>query len=105
MNTICPKECKRRINNNANIEVIDIRETFEYEFSNIGCKNIPMQTLLDNVNDLNNDKTYVLMCKTGQRAEALANLLKCEKGFSNILVMTDGITGWQQKNDPSLILE
>ena len=105
MNTICPKECKLKMNSNDNIELIDIREAFEYEFSNIGSKNIPMQTLLDNVNELDHDKTYILMCKTGQRAEALANLLKYEKGFSNVLVMTNGITGWKQKNNPSLILE
>ena len=45
------------------------------------------------------------MCKTGQRATALANLLECEKGYKNIRVMDGGITGWQQKNDPSLIIE
>ena len=64
MNTICPKECKLKMNENDNIELIDIREAFEYEFSNIGCKHIPMQTFLDNANDLDPKKTYVLMCKS-----------------------------------------
>ena len=56
MNTICPKECKLKMNSNDNIELIDIREAFEYEFSNIGGKHIPMQTFMDNSNDLDPKK-------------------------------------------------
>ena len=105
MNTICPKECKHKMQADPSIQVIDIREAFEYEFCNLGNNHVPMQTFLDNADDLDKTQTYVLMCRTGQRAEALANLLKCEKGMDNILVMAGGITGWKEKNDPSLILE
>lgn len=105
MNTICPKECKHKMEVDDSVHVIDIREDFEYDFCNIGCKNIPMQTLLDTSDDLDSSNTYILMCQTGKRAHALANLLKCEKGLQNIIVMEGGIENWKEKNDPSLILE
>ena len=105
MNTICPKECKHKMQTDASIQVIDIREAFEYEFCNLGNDHIPMQDFLDNADALDRSKTYVLMCKSGNRAHALANLLKCEKGLDNILVMDGGIMGWKEKNDPSLIIE
>ena len=105
MNTICPKECMQRMQADASFKVIDIRETFEYEFCNLGNDHVPMQTFLDNADTLDKTKTYILMCKSGNRAQALANLLKCEKGMNNILVMDGGITGWKEKNDPSLIIE
>ncbi|MEJ6589845.1 MAG: rhodanese-like domain-containing protein [Crocinitomicaceae bacterium] len=105
MNTICPILCKKKMEEDSSMHIIDIRESFEYEFSNIGSQNIPMQKLLDTSNNLDASKTYILMCKTGKRAFALANLLELEKGMKNILVMEDGINGWKEKNDPSLIIE
>ncbi|MBG39262.1 MAG: hypothetical protein CL857_04985 [Cryomorphaceae bacterium] len=105
MKTICPKECKLKMQDNPSLKVVDIREAFEYEFCNLGNVHIPMQDFLDNVDSLDKTKTYVLMCKSGNRASALANLLICEKGLNNILVMEGGIMGWKEKNDPSLNIE
>lgn len=105
MNTICPKKCKQKMQDNVSLQIIDIREAFEYEFCNIGSAHIPMQDFLDNVDELDKTKTYILMCKSGNRAQALANLLECERGMSNILVMEGGISGWKEKNEPSLIIE
>ena len=105
MKTICPEECKRKMRDDPSIKVIDIREAFEYEFCNLGNDHIPMQDFLDNADSLDETQTYVLMCKSGSRASALANLLTCEKGLNNILVMEGGIMGWREKNDPSLNIE
>ena len=105
MKTICPEECKRKMQDDPSIKVIDIREAFEYEFCNLGNDHIPMQDFLDNADSLDETQTYVLMCKSGNRALALANLLTCEKGLNNILVMEGGIMGWKEKNDPSLNIE
>ena len=105
MNTILTNECKHTIQSDPSIQVIDTQEAFEYVCCNLGNNHIPLEHFLDNVDVLDRSKTYVLMCKSGNRAHALANLLKCEKGLDNILVMDGGITGWKEKNDPSLIIE
>ena len=52
MNTICPILCKKKMEEDSSMHIIDIRESFEYEFSNIGSQNIPMQKLLDTSNNL-----------------------------------------------------
>ena len=44
MQLISPKECQIGIEKNE-LEIIDIRETYEFENANISCKHIPMAEL------------------------------------------------------------
>lgn len=60
-----------------NIELIDIREEFEYELDCIdGAKNIPMNELLTNPKRyLNPDKEYYIMCQHAVRSERACGYL------------------------------
>ena len=42
------------------------------------------------------------MCRTGKRAEAVANYMECELGFSDLLILEGGIIGWIEAIDPHL---
>ena len=105
MKVICPTECKERISKGESIEIIDVRELYEYEHSNIGCKHIPMSEIIERHSELDNTGHLVITCHTGKRAEAVANLLECETKLEGLWVMEGGLTGWKEKVDPSLNLE
>lgn len=47
----------------------------------------------------------VLMCRSGKRAESVANWLESDFQLNNIIVMEGGIVQWKEQVDPSLILE
>jgi len=69
------------------IELIDIREAYEFEAGTIKtAKNIPMGTLLQNPSKcLLKNKTYYIMCQSGGRsARTVKELLK--NGFQVINV-------------------
>lgn len=85
--------------------ILDIRERYEYEFVNIQSINIPMAEVCSRLQELPKDKPVVLMCKSGNRASALANLLIVDYNFSNIFIMEGGITSWCECVDQTLILE
>ena len=105
MKDICPKECKERIAKGETIEIVDIRESYEYEQCNIGSLNIPMSEIIERHGELSSDGPLVIMCKTGKRAAAVANLLECETSLEDVWVMENGIAGWKEKVDASLNLE
>ncbi|WP_252230095.1 rhodanese-like domain-containing protein [Clostridium sp. ZBS15] len=69
------------------IELIDIREPFEYRVGSIKTsKNIPMHDLLDNAdNYLDKNKKYYLICRSGARTASVCIDLR-EKGFDVINV-------------------
>lgn len=85
--------------------IIDIREPYEYSFSNIRTVNIPMAEVCQHLDELPKDKPLVLMCKSGNRAAALGNLLSVDYGLSNVYVMEGGITAWKEQVDSSLIID
>ena len=69
------------------VELIDIREPYEYNSGSIvSAKNIPMKILLGNPSKyLSKDKEYYIMCQSGGRsARACSELTK--KGFDVINV-------------------
>jgi rhodanese-related sulfurtransferase len=85
--------------------VIDIREPYEYVACNIGSKHIPMGEICNRVSELPKDKELVIMCRSGKRAEAVANVLISDHGLSNVLILEGGITAWKEEIDPTLDLD
>ncbi|MFZ6663682.1 rhodanese-like domain-containing protein [Peijinzhouia sedimentorum] len=71
MNLITAEELYQKLSSGEKIEVIDVREKWEYDEENIGAVNIPLYDLpkqLDEVKKYNNCE-IVLHCKTGARSE------------------------------------
>jgi rhodanese-related sulfurtransferase len=100
MKWISPEECKGLIEAGT-VEIIDVREPWEYEICHVGTVNIPMGTITSMVAELDKTKQFLLICKTGRRAEAVANLLERDHGFAEISIMEGGITAWYALQDPS----
>ncbi|KYH28107.1 MULTISPECIES: rhodanese-like domain-containing protein [Clostridium] len=72
------------------INLIDIRESFEYESGHIPtAKNMPMKDMLkDPDNFLDKDKEYYIICQTGRRSSITCSELRL-KGFK-VKVVTGG---------------
>jgi len=71
----------------GNVELIDIREPFEFKSGSIRtAKNIPMGNLLSTPEKyLIKDKTYYIMCQSGSRSRSACRVLG-NKGFDVINV-------------------
>ena len=104
MRFISPKDCKKRLDNNE-VEVIDIREPYEFEACNAGFKNIPMAELTVKTENLASEKDNVIMCRSGKRAEAIVNFLETEHKITNLFVLEGGITEWANQIDNTLQLD
>lgn len=98
------KVCQRLIKQGEAI-AFDIREPYEFEFSNCGFRHVPMNDLPSAVKNFDKSEKIILMCYSGKRAQALGNLLETEFGFKHIIILEHGIQGWKALVDPTLILE
>lgn len=85
--------------------IVDIRERYEYEFANTGNLNIPMNELVGHLVELPINKYIVLMCKSGNRALALCNLLTVENGIENLRCLEGGIESWKLIVSPNLYID
>lgn len=104
MRYISPTDCKKRLDNNE-VEVIDIREPYEFQACNAGFKNIPMAELSLKIDNLSVDKDNIIMCRSGKRAEAIVNFLETEHKITNLFVLEGGITEWANQIDNTLQLD
>lgn len=101
MNYTSPEQVKQQIEKQAAI-ILDIREEYEYEICSIASIKIPMAEVTVRVNELPSDKNVVVMCKSGKRAEAVANMLITEQSMTNVSIMEGGILAWIDKVEPNL---
>lgn len=71
----------------GNVELIDIREPYEYKGGTIRtAKNVPMGNLISEPDRyLRKDKTYYIMCQSGARSSRTCNVLT-KQGYDVINV-------------------
>lgn len=78
---------------NPNVLLIDIRESYEYDFQNIEAKHIPLGEVLNRLDEIPKNEKVVLHCQSGKRAENLVSVLR-EMGYDNIENLEGGIEAY-----------
>lgn len=94
MKEITARQLEEKIKQDENIELIDVREDFEIKFGKIPeAKNIPLQQLLNSLNELDKNKEYILICRSGSRSDMAGQFMEMQ-GFKTVNVV-DGMIGWR----------
>lgn len=95
MEDITPLELKKRIGENENLHIIDVREVWEYEEKNIGALNIPLNTLPERLEEIEHWKNEELIvhCRSGARSANAKKYLE-QQGFTKVRNLLQGIEGY-----------
>ncbi|CDS97208.1 MULTISPECIES: rhodanese-like domain-containing protein [Sphingobacterium] len=101
MKEVTVEELKSKIDNNEDFQLIDVRETFEYEVSNLGGLNIPLSGILIEVDKIAKDKPVVVQCRSGKRSAQAVMMLE-QQGFDNLSNLKGGILAWKEEIDPEI---
>ena len=99
---ITAAQLHEKIQNSENLFLLDVRESFEFEYGNIpGSVLIPMNQVQQKLFELKADQEIVVICHHGIRSQMVANLLE-HSGFSRVCNLIGGIDSWSQKVDGSV---
>ena len=100
---ITATELKRRLAGGQAVQVIDVRETFEYDIARIpGTKLIPLGQVVTRMNEIDPSRETVVHCKAGVRSAKAIAALK-QAGFPGRLInLKGGITAWSDEVDPTV---
>jgi rhodanese-related sulfurtransferase len=96
MNTdITAAELKERLANGEKPFILDVREDWEYQEQNIGGLNIPLGTLPDKLDELEDHKNdeVIVHCRSGARSASAKAFLQ-QQGFTNVRNLTGGIMAY-----------
>ncbi|HVF73147.1 MAG TPA: molybdopterin-synthase adenylyltransferase MoeB [Chthoniobacterales bacterium] len=100
--TISVRELKAKMDSNAELLLVDVREPYEYEIARIeGARLIPLGNLEEHADKLPRTGTLVMQCHSGGRSEHAARLLR-EAGFNNVFNLEGGIDAWSVEIDPDV---
>ncbi len=100
--TLGPQDLVQLINR-QHATVIDLREEKEFEIGSIvGSKNIPLDALQQSTKGLKKfeKRPIALICGSGAKSRTAQKALSKE-GFSDVYVLSGGLTAWMQASLPT----
>lgn len=101
MRTITVVELKNLIEKGEEFQLIDVRESYEHEFCNIGGELIPLGEVMNNLDRIDTSKKVIIYCRTGVRSATLISILDT-MGYENLYNLEGGIFAWSKEIDPSV---
>ena len=95
MTEISAQKLKERLDSGEKLNLLDVREEWEYQEFNIGAKNIPLSIFMTNLEELEDlkDEEVIVHCKMGARTMQAAAVLE-QAGFKNVVVFKGGMDEW-----------
>lgn len=104
MKEITVQELKAMQERQEDFQLIDVREDFEYQESNLGGVHIPLGQILNEVEKIDRDKPVVIHCRSGKRSAQAVQILTQREGFDNLSNLKGGILAWRDELDPDLMV-
>lgn len=97
MQEITVEELKARMAKGDALNIVDVRETWEYDEDNIGAKLMPLGELPQLIADIEDLKgqEIIVHCRSGARS-AKAQKYLTSQGFQNVINLTGGIMAYRE---------
>lgn len=96
MEDIQIEELKTRMDQGELLNIIDVREEYEFDEFNIGAKLMPLGELPDRLDEIEawKNQEVILYCRSGARSGRAKEYLISE-GFTNPRNLIGGMVAWQ----------
>ena len=100
---ISPVELQRKLQAEpGGLLLLDVREPFEFEICRIqDSLNIPLGEITRRRDELDEDRSTVVICHHGMRSLQAAMWLE-QNGFSNVFNLAGGIEAWANDIEPDM---
>lgn len=102
MKEVTVQELKKLKDDNADFQLIDVREPHEADICDIGGELIPQGEIPSNVDKISRDKQVIIHCRSGARSGNMVKWLEANHGFTNLYNLKGGILAWAKEIDPEM---
>ncbi len=98
---ITVKELKGRLDAGEDVQLIDVREPYEYQIAQIGGKLIPQNDIPKRLAEIDRDREVIVHCRSGARSQRIAEFLQ-QSGYPKVANLAGGILAWSDEIDPKV---
>jgi adenylyltransferase/sulfurtransferase len=100
--SIEPRELAQMLDSGADVDLVDVREEYEWNIGHIpGARLVPLSALENEIDSFDSKRPKILYCRSGARSMRAAELL-ASAGVGSISNLTGGIVRWRRDVDPDL---
>ncbi|GAB3908329.1 hypothetical protein GCM10028803_43740 [Larkinella knui] len=94
---ITAQELKERLDKGEKVNLIDVREEYEFDEDNLGGQLYPLGSLPSQIDDLEDlrDDEIIIYCRSGARSGRAQQFLE-QNGFSNVRNLIGGILAYRE---------
>lgn len=93
---ITPRRLKERLEAGEDLELLDVREPWEFSLARIeGSRLIPINELPERISELNPELETVVICHHGLRSAYVTRALE-RSGFQNVSNLEGGLDAYSQ---------
>jgi adenylyltransferase/sulfurtransferase len=103
MPEITATELKQRLDKGDDIQIVDVRESFEVAIAKIpDTVHIPLGEVVNRMAEIDPHRQTVVHCKGGVRSARAIEALKRSGFTGNLINLKGGIMAWSNEVDPSV---
>lgn len=102
MKMYSPEKLAGAIADGRDIQIVDVRETYEVEAGAISDCHIPMGDVLARLDEIRRDVPVVVYCRSGKRAAAVVYLLTERFHLYNLHVLEGGVEAYAKAINPEI---
>ncbi|WP_404429019.1 rhodanese-like domain-containing protein [Sutcliffiella horikoshii] len=96
--TISTDELKKKLDAGEELHLVDVREDEEIEMGKIKqAEHIRMGDVPENLDKLDKDKEYIIICRSGRRSENVCHYLQ-DQGYK-VRNMVGGMLEWEGETE------
>lgn len=93
-NVITNDELKEMLLKDKPIHIMDVREDIEFMLGHVPeAVNVPLSNFTENLANLNQEETYYVICRTGNRSDYACKYMK-KLGFEKVYNVLPGMVQW-----------
>jgi len=103
MPEITATELKQRLDSGEDIQIVDVRESFEVAIASIpNTIHIPLGEVVNRLAEIDPNRETVVHCKGGVRSARAIEALKRSGFTGNLINLKGGIIAWSNEVDPTV---
>ena len=104
MKSVSVDELNDMVNSGSDIQLVDVREPFEWDTANIGGVHIPLAKIPESLDKIEKDKKVIVICRSGKRSANAINYLE-GLDYDKLYNLEGGLLAWKEEIDMSLSVE
>ena len=98
MQQISISELKKKLEDGEDIQLVDVRETWEHELFNIGGLLIPLGSIIDGMEKIDRIRPVVFYCQKGIRSQIAIQRLELKMQTDNFINLQGGMDAWMKES-------